>query len=664
VQISQDDAGRIYRNVNSAPLFVDFTPARYFLRNPNVVRTRGLYEPLIDQEDAIVYPVRQTRGVNRGYRDPFFRPDGSSIVIQGAGTPMIYRGNKYPRELYGNAFITDSPTNLVHRMIVEDDGQGRLTGKNGYDRGEFLASSDERFRPVSLFDGPDGNLYVVDMYRGVVQAEGIWSEYLTGYIKQNNLQLPVARGRIWRVVYGTENTRGPKPALSSATPAALVQTLSNTNGWWRDTAQRLLVERNDKAVLPTLTTLAASAPDWKTRLHALWTIDGMGDMSPAIVAKALADSRAELRSSGVRIAERWLRDGDAAMTGAVLKLSTDPAWEVRRQVAASIGEMPATARVAPAAAMLATADGNDGIFVDALVSGLRGLEGEVLERVLQARAASAAAQPRDAVAMLAAAVSKSGDVAGFERVLTHVTDTARPEWQRLALLTGLDTALPAVAGRAGGRGLAGLSLGRVIPTTPGRGISLPAEPVGLRRMAEGTGDLALAARMVSEKVNWPGRPAPTVVVVPLTPEQQKRQTAGAEVYKSVCLGCHQENGVGIDKVGANLTTSAHVANPDPTASIRVLLSGKEGPIGLMPPVGPALSDEQIASVLTYVRRAWGNTAPAVDPLNVMEIRGLTRTRNRPWTDAELQPAARGGGAGRGGRGAGGGGAGAGAGGAQ
>jgi hypothetical protein len=95
-QISQDDAGRIYRNVNDSPLFVDYTPAHYFLRNPHAARTRGLYELLIEQMDATIYPVRPTRGVNRGYRDPFFRADGSSIVVQGAGTPTIYRGDRYP----------------------------------------------------------------------------------------------------------------------------------------------------------------------------------------------------------------------------------------------------------------------------------------------------------------------------------------------------------------------------------------------------------------------------------------------------------------------------------------------------------------------------------------------------------------------------------------
>ena len=201
--MSQDDAGRIYRNVNDSPLFVDYTPSRYFLRNPNGARTRGLYELLIEQTDATVYPVReQPRRQSRLPRSVLPRRTTRRSSFRAPAAPTIYRGDAYPKDLRGNAFITDSPTNLVHRMVVIDDGSGRLTAKNGYAQGEFLASSDERFRPVSLFDGPDGNMYVVDMYRGVVQAGGIWSAYLTDYIKAHDMELPVGRGRIWRVVYG------------------------------------------------------------------------------------------------------------------------------------------------------------------------------------------------------------------------------------------------------------------------------------------------------------------------------------------------------------------------------------------------------------------------------------------------------------------------------
>ncbi len=645
-QISQDDAGRIYRNVNDSPLFVDYTPSRYFLRNPNAARTRGLYELLVEQADATVYPVRNNRGVNRGYRDPFFRADESSIVIQGAGTPTIYRGDVYPKDLHGNAFITDSPTNLVHRMVVTGDGSGRLTAKNGYAQGEFLASSDERFRPVSLFDGPDGCLYVVDMYRGVVQAGGIWSAYLTDYIKGHDMELPVGKGRIWRVVYG--NARRPAaPALSKATPQQLVQTLSNPKGWWRDTAQRLLVERGDTSVAPALKTLAGGAPDWRTRLHALWTLDGLEAIDVASARKAIGDANGDVRAAGVRISERWLAT-DEALRGAVIGLAGDKNWNVRRQVAASIGEMPAADRMAPAIAIF-TRDGADPIIVDAAISSVKGSEAELLTRVMQAKTAAGAA-PGEAVAMLAAAVAKSGDVAAVQRAIDVSADASQPEWQRMALLRGLDAGLPArgaVAGRGGrgggGGGLPGLSApGGRVAVTPGRGVSLPAEPAALTTLAAGTTAMAFLAKSVSAKLDWPGRPAPVVTAPPLTAEQQKRFDAGAEIYKNICLGCHQDDGRGKDKLGANLVDSALVTSADAAASIRILVGGKEGPIGLMPPLGPALSDEQIAAALTYIRRAWGHTGTAVDPLNVMEIRGLSKGRTKPWTDQELQAAGRGG----------------------
>jgi mono/diheme cytochrome c family protein/glucose/arabinose dehydrogenase len=639
--ISQDDAGRIYRNVNDSPLFVDYTPSRYYLRNPNSARTRGLYELLIEQAEATVYPVRDTRGVNRGYRDPFFRADGSSIVIQGTSGPTIYRGDAYPRELRGNAFIPDSPTNLVHRMVVTDDGSGRLKATNGYARGEFLASSDERFRPVAVNDGPDGNLYIVDMYRGVVQAGGLWSEYLTEYIKANDLLLPVGKGRIWRMVYGARTAERPlRPALSKATPAQLVDTLSNPNGWWRDTAQRILVERGETSVAPELKALAASAPDWRTRLHALWTLDGLDAIDAASVQKGMTDVNADVRASAIRLSERWL-GSDAALRAAVLRFLDDTHWNVRRQVAASIGEMPAADRIDPAVTLL-TRDGSDPIVVDVTISSLKGIEADVLAKVMQTKPA-ASGSPGEAVSMLAAALTKSGDVAALQHLLDNAADASKPEWQRIALLRGLDAALPARAGGGrGGRGLPGLSApgGRIV-VTPGRSLSLPAEPTALSKMASGSGTLSSLARSVSAKLDWPGRPAPMVVVAPLTAEQQKRFIAGAEIYKNVCLGCHQGDGRGKDKLGANLVDSPFVTAADAAASIRILVGGKEGATGLMPPLGPSMTDEEIAATVTYIRRAWGHTASAVDPLNVMEIRALSRGRTKPWTDQELQATGRG-----------------------
>jgi mono/diheme cytochrome c family protein len=551
---------------------------------------------------------------------------------------VIYRGDRLPKELYGDAFITDSTTNLVHRYKIVDDGAGRLTAVDGYKKGEILASWDERFRPVNLLGGPDGTMYVVDMYRGVVQEAVYWTDYLRDYIKAGDLEQPIGHGRIWRIVHDTTK-RDRMPALSKATPAELVQALSHPNGWWRDTAQRLLVERYATKAVPLITKLLGQTTDWRVKLHALWTLDGLDALEAPIVQKALGDKSPDVRAAAIRLSERWLRDGNQPLTTAVLALMADPSWTVRRQLGASIGELPQAARVEPAVAVL-TRYGADAIAVDATISGLRGAEADVLDRVLQARPA---AGEGDAVTMLAAAVAKSADVPSVQRVLTLATAAGTPAWERSALLQGLDTGLPAAGGGRGGRGRGAAQ--------PVRLVSLPAEPADLTRLALVEDETGAVAKRVVTKLEWPGKPAPVVsAAVPLTADQQRRYDAGSEIYKSICVGCHQPDGRGKEKMAPSLVDSRYVMAPDAGAAARVLLAGKEGSIGLMPSLGGALDDEQIASVLTYIRREWGHTGSAVAPEDVQEIRGLTRTRTRPWTDAELPVGGRGGrGGGRGGQ---------------
>jgi mono/diheme cytochrome c family protein/glucose/arabinose dehydrogenase len=630
---SQDDAGRVYRNFNDAPLFIDYLAPSYYMRNPNLARTRGLYDPLISREASIVWPARATRGVNRGYRDQFFRADDSSITIQAAGTPLVFRGDRLPKALQGQAFITDSATNLVHAYRLVDDGTGRMRAEDFYNKGEIFASWDERCRPVSIASAPDGTLYVVDMYRGVVQDGAYWTDYLRDYIKSRDMELPVRLGRIWRLVH--ESARpGPAPRLSSATSAQLVDTLSHPNGWWRDTAQQLLIQRADKAMAPQLRALAGQAADWRARLHALWTLDGLDALEPAQVARALSDKSPYVRASGLRLAERWFSDPNHPLVASSFRLVADANFVVRRQLAASIGELPRPASTARASFMLLH-HGDDSVVVDLILSGLNGHEGDVLDELLRRTSgrggrgsigqmlANNAPRP-DAVAMLAAALAKSGEPAALQFVIARATRSG-VAWQRAAILKGIDAGLPTSGGR--GRGA--------------RAITLPSEPAALVQLASANSDAARLARGILTRIDWPGKPAPVVTVPPLTGEEQRRFDAGAELYKNLCLGCHQADGRGREKMAPSLVGSRHVVAQDPGNASRILLGGMEGPIGLMPPLGGALNDDQIASVLTYIRREWGHTASPVGADDVREIRGLTKRRTRPWTAGEL-PQGRGG----------------------
>jgi mono/diheme cytochrome c family protein len=151
---------------------------------------------------------------------------------------------------------------------------------------------------------------------------------------------------------------------------------------------------------------------------------------------------------------------------------------------------------------------------------------------------------------------------------------------------------------------------------------------------ESAGALAPRVAAVVARLEWPGKPGAAEAVAPLSAAEQARYDAGRDVYRNLCIACHQANGRGQDKVAPPLVGS-ELALADPAVPIRILLNGKEGTIGLMPPLGSVLTDDQIAAVLTYVRREWGQTGSAVEPATVTGIRPQTAGRTRPWTNEEL-----------------------------
>ena len=630
---SQDDAGRIYRNWNEQPLFVDVIPASYFLRNPNVVRTRGAYEELIARKDTATWPIRPTRGVNRGYREGVLRPDGSITSYSAAGSPVIFRGDQLPKEVQGNAFVTDCTGQLVHRLIISDDGTGRLSARDAYQQGEFVASTDERFRPVNLAGGPDGTLYIVDMYRGVVQDGQYQTDYLREYIKQHKLELPVGLGRIYRVVHETTK-REAVPTLNKESSAKLVETLSHPNGWRRDMAQQLLVERGDKTVAPALTDLALKASDYRTKLHALWALDGLDAIEAATVTQALSDAAPEVRAAALRLSERWLGDSKHPLQTTALMLMDDSNWTVRRQLAATLGALPSAARLVPLTKLLAQL-GSDQILLDAAISGIAGQEDVMLNQLLAGKGSD------DAITMLTGAISKTRNPAAAQKLLDLAADTKRDSKQRQAVLRGVDLGLSPSGRGGGGRpqtiagGAAPIPVfaggaGRAPAVPP---LAFPREPASLKALlADSSAELATLAKRISARVTWPGKPDLPPEAPKLTAEEEKRFAAGREVYNQVCVACHQADGLGKEKIAPALVQSKYVTGSAPLA-LRILLSGKEGAVGLMPP--PALSDEQIAAVLTYLRREWGHAASPVTAAEVKEIRGMTVNRKVPWTEAEL-----------------------------
>lgn len=653
--VSQDDAGRIYRNTNESALHVDLVPTAYYARNPHLVRTRGSYERLASEENGLntVWPVRPNPGTNRAYQAGIDRADGTLAKFTSVCAPLVYRGDRLPPELRGNVFVAEPAANLVSRLVLTDDGT-TLQARKAYEKGEFLASTDERFRPVYLSDAPDGTLYVVDMYRGIIEHRISITEYLRDQIRERNLETPTGYGRIYRVVHETTE-RDRSMALVDPTPQVLVETLTHPSGWRRDLAQRLLVERADRSVVPALVGLTKTAGDARTRLHALWTLDGLDAIEPALLQAALEDPSRDVRAAAIRMAERWLAAPTHPLQAAVLRRLDDGDWAVRHQLAASIGALPAVAREKAAVAMLA-AHADDPVVLDAVLSGLYRQEAAVIERLLAGERSTAV---EAAVTMLAATVVRGGEQAAVQGLFERIADAGRASWQRSALLAGAEVALlnrPAPA-TASARPAAAAKQPLPCPTCPGGragpgGAYAFPRPASWAARAAGGGptlrlDRApdalltltqgeLGDRVVAllARVSWPGKPGAAADAGALSAVEQQRFEAGREVYRNVCQACHQPDGRGQDKIAPPLVGSV-LTLAAPEIPIRVLLNGKEGPIGLMPPIGSAFDDEQVAAVLTYVRRAWGQQGTPVSPGAVAAVRKDTAGRTRAWKHEEL-----------------------------
>jgi mono/diheme cytochrome c family protein/glucose/arabinose dehydrogenase len=670
---SQDDGGRVFRNSNESALHADVVPTYYYSRNPALVRTRGSDEFLGRAPDDLneVWPAHPTRGVNRGYQTGILREDGTLAHFTSACAPTVYRGDRLPADLYGSVFVAEPAANLVSRILVSDDGTA-LRGRKAYARSEFIASTDERFRPVYLSSAPDGTLYVVDMYRGIIQHRGYITEYLRDQILSRSLEQPIARGRIWRVVHDTTR-RGPPPSFTRASTAALVAALSHPNGWWRDTAQQLLVQRRDPAAVPALKALAAGA-DARAKLHALWTLDAFGALEPDLVMTGLRDPSRDVRVSAIRLAERWLRTGDpAGLTAAVIALAADPDWTVRAQVGGSLGELPGASKATAVAGFLER-NGADPTAMDAALSGVGGLEASVIDAI--SKASEDTPQRAASLTMLAATIVSRGDEAAVRQLFDLVAQADRPAWQRSALLRGAEVTLlgadaPGSTGRGRGRGAppadapcptcpggrqgpggaaafpvtrgAPLAEEGSRPAAPARGrgrgagrpaLKLTREPALVALAAAKAGDLSARAGDLLPRLEWPGKPG-VVTAAPLSAVEQARFDAGRVVYQNLCQACHQPDGKGRDKLAPSLIGSPFALAADASIPIRIVLNGKEGPVGLMPPLGSLLSDDQIAAALTYIRREWGHTATPVAPADVPPVRRSTATRTGPWTNEEL-----------------------------
>ena len=611
--LAQDDYGRLYSNNNSDLLRVDVVNSSYLLRNPYLGRNTGLNTKAAVEQT--VWPARVNPGINRGYRPEMLR-DFKLKECTAACGPWVYRSDLFPADAYGNAFICEPAGNLVKRLVLKSD-KGLVNGTSFYDQQEFVASTDERFRPVNALTGPEGALYLVDMHHGVIQHRISLTSYLRKQGEDRGLISPLHLGRLWRVV--PEGHKTTKLAtLTGLKPAELITELGSGNEWRRETAQRLLIEGGDKTLATALNAFGRETASPMGRVHALWTQHGLGVADWTLVSAGLADADPRVRAAALRVSEALVagpqRDDVIARWNEMAASEAVP--EVQVQLALTMGEAKDLG-VDLAAAALAQRAAEHIAIQDAFISGLAGRELEVFAAVLKQPAAYSKTLPA-ALLRCVFAERKPARVAQALAIIGSLPLRS----QQLTLLGSLATH-PTVTAK--------------------RPIKLEAEPAALAKLAKSKDAAMLKAlAWFKSTVIWPGKPG--VVVPPtkaLTNEELALFDNGRQTFAGLCAACHQPTGKGLEGLAPPLAESEWVLG-EPERIVKVVMHGLRGPIKVkgmtysydMPAAG-FLTDEQIAGVLTYIRREWDHEASPVSVDLVKKIRAENKGRTDAWTEPEL-----------------------------
>jgi mono/diheme cytochrome c family protein len=271
--ITKDNFGRLYYNSNATQLKGDYVL-------PNKAIQNKYFKPVISENQKIasdrVYPIHQT-SVNRGYQKGVLDEEGFLIDVTAACGPLVYRGGTFPDQYDQNAFTCAPEVNLIKRNVLTFNDT-RITAKQATEGKEFLASTDEGFRPVNLFNGPDGAMYVVDMHRGIIQHKAYISQYLTEQLGLKKLDTLQNAGRILKIT-NKAGKLNAVPDLSKASSKELMAMLSHPNGWLRDRAQQILIQRKDLSIVKELNILAKSSNAYLTAIHALYVLEGLNSLS-------------------------------------------------------------------------------------------------------------------------------------------------------------------------------------------------------------------------------------------------------------------------------------------------------------------------------------------------------------------------------------------------
>ncbi|HEX8521121.1 MAG TPA: PVC-type heme-binding CxxCH protein, partial [Tepidisphaeraceae bacterium] len=364
--LSFDPTGRLFTCTNSSHCELFMFDARYASQNPSYAPPDPRISIAADGPAAEVFrisPEEPWRVIRTRWRiaglvpGPVEGGGRSAGYFTGATGITIYRGNAFGPEYVGDAFIGDAGGNLVHhKRIRTPRGEVQPLAERPADekKMEFCASNDTWFRAVDFANAPDGCLYIADMYRETIEHPWSIPPNIKKFLDLNSGN---DRGRIYRLV-PDGYVRPKKPRLGKASTEELVAMLEHPNGWHRETAARLLFERQDQSAVPLLTGSVQHSQSPLARMHALYALDGLSALTESHVVQALADPDSTVRVHAIKLAERFVQDRkiSAQLSSHLLALADDPEIAVRYQLAFTLGQIDAADRI-EALAKLAQTDG-------------------------------------------------------------------------------------------------------------------------------------------------------------------------------------------------------------------------------------------------------------------------------------------------------------------
>jgi putative heme-binding domain-containing protein len=445
----------------------------------------------------------------------------------------IYRGDALGDAYRGNAFVCEPTGNLVHREVLAAHGAS-FRSRPGEAGREFLASDDAWFRPVNLEVGPDGALYIVDMYRAVIEHP----QFMPGELQHRaDLRWGDDRGRIYRVVSAASRRPQAGPKLSAATTGQLVQLLRHQNAWWRETAARVLYERQDMAAVAALEEICDTATQPTARAQALWTLHGLNKLKTDHLLRAIEGVAAEPRQQAIRLAEPLIAH-DAALAAAVCRAAeaTDPSVQFRAVLC--LGGL-ASPQAAEILCHIGLARANDPWMRRAVATAHSEQIASILSRVLQSPAIKNCDYDSAEVTFvrdLATIVGARRDPQEILEVLSLACNAAEPKFE--------PARRTAVLGIAAGLGQRGSSFREFVASQPDTAVLMAKLEASMARAAEEAKDVGLAENIRGPAIDvlrYDPRPVAAWILVPIATDDVSQ---ALRVRAATALSTHSTTTVG------------------------------------------------------------------------------------------------------------------------